>query len=87
MVLDVRRNKVAASPVITKGAEVERVKTYKYLGIVLDNVLEWKENTDIVLKRDHSRVYCLRKLASFGVRSQLLQMVFTSMVSSILPMI
>ena len=30
--------------VYIKGEEVERVDTYKYLGVVFDNKLNWKEN-------------------------------------------
>ena len=83
IVIDVRKKKVVLSPVIIKGAEDEWLETYKYLGIVLDNALRWKENTDAIIKRADSCLYCLRTLRSFGVSSQLLQMFYTSMVSSV----
>ena len=43
----------------------------------------WKENSDATLKRAPSRLYCPRKLRSFSVSSQLLQMFYTFMISSV----
>ena len=51
---------------------MERVETYKYLGVVFDSKLNWKENFNVVLKKVNTRVYCLRKLRSFGVNSGML---------------
>ena len=33
------------------GEAVERVDTYKYLGVVFDSKLNWKENINSVLKK------------------------------------
>ena len=43
---------------------------YKYLGVVFDSKLNWKENINSVLKKGNSRMYCTRKLRSFGERSK-----------------
>ena len=51
---------------------MERVETYKYLGVVFDSKLNWKENINPVLKKVNMRLYCLRKLRSFGVNSSML---------------
>ena len=48
---------------------MERVETCKYLGVMFDSKLNWKENINSVLKKVNTRVYCLRKLRSFGVNS------------------
>ena len=37
-----------------------------------------------IIKKTHSRLYCLRKLRSFNVITELLQMFYISAVSSIL---
>ena len=37
--------------VYIKGEEVERVDTYKYLGVVFDSKLNWKENINSMLKK------------------------------------
>ena len=34
---------------IIKKKEGERVETFKYLGVVLDNNITWKNNTDVII--------------------------------------
>ena len=53
LVIGPRKNKAAPSPVMIKGAEIERVVTYKYLGIVTDNSLRWVKNTYAILGGPH----------------------------------
>ena len=50
-----------------RGVNVEVVSTYKYLGVHLDNKLDWSANTDAVYKKGQSRLYFLRRLRSFNV--------------------
>ena len=45
-----------------KGEAVEKIDTYKHLGVVFDNKLNWKKNINSVLKKVNSRMYCMRKL-------------------------
>ena len=61
------KNQRCPKPVYIKGEAVERVETYKYLGVVFDSKLNWKENNNSMLKKVNMRMYCLRKLRSFGV--------------------
>ncbi len=84
MVIDFRKNMVTPCPVEVNGTAVERVETYKYLGVFLDKKLRWRENTDAILKKAHTRLYCLRKLRSFNVSPQLLQTFYSSIISSVL---
>ena len=69
MVIDFRRQVPVYSDVIIKGETVEKVETYKYLRIV--------KNLKYIIKKTHSRLYCLRKLRSFNVSIELLQMFYT----------
>ena len=50
MCTDFRKNQRCPKPVYIKEA-VERVDTYKYLGVVFDSKLNWKENINSVLKK------------------------------------
>ena len=75
MVIDFRRKVPVHSDVAIKGETVEKVETYKYLRIV--------KNLKYIIKKTHSRLYCLRKLTSFHVSSELLRMFYTSTVSSV----
>ena len=63
--IDFRKNQRCPEPVYIKGEAVERVDTYKYLGVVFDSKLNWKENINSVLKKVNSRMYCMRKLRPF----------------------
>ncbi|PIK52324.1 orf2 [Apostichopus japonicus] len=46
MIIDFRRNAVEPPPVMIKGKEVERVHSYKYLGISPQNSLTWDGHVD-----------------------------------------
>ena len=82
MVVDFRKNRSPQAPVTIDGEEVEAVGTYKYLGVHLDNKLDWSSNTSAVFKRGQSRLYFLRKLRSFGVCTKLLWTFYQSVVAS-----
>ncbi len=47
LVVDMRRNRAPVSPVSISGVSVDIVEEYKYLGVYLDNKLDWTKNTDI----------------------------------------
>ena len=61
---------------------MERVDTHKYLGVVFDSKLNWKENINSVLKNVNSRMYCMRKLRSFGVNSDMLVTFYNAVIRS-----
>ncbi len=61
---------------------MERVDTYKYLGVVFDSKLNWKENIYSVLKKVNSRMYCMRKLRSFGLNSDVLVTLYNAVICS-----
>ena len=62
----------------------ERVGAYKYFGVVFDGELNWKENINSVLKKVNSRMYCMRKLRSFGVNSDMLVYFYIAVICSII---
>ncbi|PIK38495.1 hypothetical protein BSL78_24668 [Apostichopus japonicus] len=78
MIIDFRRNAVEPPPVMIKGKEVERVHSYKYLGIHLNNRLTWDGHVDALVKKLNTRLYCLRKLSKFNVRTDIMQMFYNS---------
>ncbi|TWW68203.1 hypothetical protein D4764_19G0000010, partial [Takifugu flavidus] len=82
MVVDFRKSKSPPSPVCISGKEVELVPSYRFLGVQLDNKLEWSTNTDAVYKKAMSRLYFLRRLRSFSVCSRMLQMFYQSVMAS-----
>ena len=83
LILDYRINKHDPNPVIIDGSEVQRTDHYKYLGVIMDNKLCWKQHVDYICKKLNSRLYCLRKLHKFQISSNILQLFYESVVSSV----
>ena len=83
MCIDFRKNQRCPKTVYIKGEVVERVDTYKYLDVVFDSKLNWKENINSVLKKVNSRMYCMIKLRSFGVNSDMLVTFYNAIIRSI----
>ncbi|XP_070175981.1 uncharacterized protein [Littorina saxatilis] len=84
MIMDNRRGEHVHREIVIKGEVVEKVEQYKYLGVIIDNKLTWKPNSDALVKKLHSRLYFLRKLRSFNIRQEILQMFYTSTCNSVL---
>ena len=58
--------------------------SYKYLGTTIDQSLSWNENTQTILKKANSRLYCLRKLQTFNINRDILQLFYSSVLCSVL---
>ena len=54
--IDFRRCIHVSNFFVIKGVEVKRVETFKYLGVIFDNGLGWKENTNTSVK--NTGLYC-----------------------------
>ena len=63
---------------------VEVVSNFKYLGSLIDNKLSFNDNSDLIYKKSQQCLYLLRKLRSFDVSRELLQIVYKSLVESVL---
>ncbi|KAI4888196.1 hypothetical protein NFI96_018638, partial [Prochilodus magdalenae] len=84
MCIDFRRSRPSQQPISIKGVDVEVVRSYRYLGVHLDERLDWSVNTDIVYKKAQSRLYFLRRLGSFRICQKLLLLFYQSVVASVL---
>ena len=84
MNIDFRKNPVDPAPIIIENEEVEKVDVFRYLGSFIDNKLNWSENTKQFLSKLNSRLYCLRKLGSFNVNTDILQIFYSATISGVL---
>ena len=83
LVVDFKRRKLPPpTPVNIQGTDIEIVKSYKYLGVHLNNKLDWSDNSNALYKKGQSRLFLLRRLRSFGVEGALLKSFFDSVVAS-----
>ncbi len=63
---------------------VERVNSFKFLGVHITEDLTWSAHTDAVLKKSHQRLFFLRRLRKFGMSPSILRSFYTCTVESIL---
>ncbi len=63
---------------------VERVSSFKFLGVHITEDLTWSAHTDAVLKKAHQRLFFLRRLRKFGTSPRILRSFYTCTVESIL---
>ncbi|KAG5263948.1 hypothetical protein AALO_G00270430 [Alosa alosa] len=86
MVVDYRRKQqnYSYTPLMISGQPVERVTSFKYLGVHITEDLTWTVNTQYVLKKSRQRLYFLRQLRKFKVSTSIMKAFYTSAVESVL---
>ena len=82
--MDFRKQRTRLNPFSINGTEVDVVYKYKYLGVHIDNKLDWTKNTKAEFKKGQSRLYFLRRLRSFNICRTMLQMFYHSVLSSVI---
>jgi len=85
MTFDFRRNNTLANQTITaiqvKEETIVPCTVYKYLGVVIDNKLNFHQHIDYSFKKANSRMYCLRILNSIGISNAIKTHIFNSFVT------
>ena len=75
---------------LSEGDNVERVETYKYLGVLFDSALSWKQNTEDGTKESAYSSLLSSETKIFRCEKEktttLLQMFYSSVQSSVLPL-
>ncbi len=84
LVVDYRRQSREHTPITIDKTPVERVSSFKFLGIHITEDLTWSAHTDAVLKKAHQRLFFLRRLRKFGTTPRILRSFYTCTVESIL---
>ena len=84
LVVDFRRKTKPPTPITIQGVEIEMVDSYKFLGVYINNKLDWSDNTEALYRKSQSRLFFLRRLRSFDVCGRLLRTFYLSVVASTL---
>ena len=71
-------------PISIKGENVTIVNQYKYLGIIIDDKLEWDAHSSSVHSKMQQRLFVLRKLNAFNIDCKILYLFYSSVIESIL---
>ena len=83
IIIDFRKSKAPPDPLIINDHTVERVRTYEYLGVMLNNDHSWSSNTDYIISKLNSRLYCLRKLRKFNVNICILKLFYQLVIKCV----
>ena len=66
MLIDLRRNKTAIPLTNIENNTIERVTSYKLLGLWIDDNMKWNTNTEKIVKKAAKRLFLLKVLKSYG---------------------
>ena len=69
MLIDLRRNKTAIPVMRIENNIIERVSSYKLLGLWMDDNMRWNTNTEKIIKKAAKRLFLLKVLKSYGASS------------------
>ncbi len=84
LVVDFRRQSTEHTPISIDKTPVERVNSFKFLGVHITEDITWSAHTDAVLKKAQQRLFFLRRLRKFGTSPSILRSFYTCTVESIL---
>ena len=71
-------------PICTGGVVIERVKSFKLLGVYISEDLTWGVHCDYIIKKANRRLYALRTLKKCGVPTSDLITVYCSLIRSVI---
>lgn len=79
---DFRRNsKPQKQAVVINGTDVDKVDTYKYLGLTLDSKFTFAEHVHNQCVKANRKMYFVRSLAKVGVKPDILSLFFNTIVT------
>ncbi|GAA6090908.1 uncharacterized protein LOC112144875, partial [Tachysurus ichikawai] len=84
LVVDFRRQSREHKPITIDETPVERVSSFKFLGVNISEDLTWSIHTNAVLKKAHQCLFFLRQLRKFGMSPSILRTFYTCTIESIL---
>ena len=84
MIVDFRRCPSPHQISVIHGENVEIVNSYKYLGTMFDDKLNFILNTEFTVSKCQQRLHLLRKLNSFNVNKAILNTFYRSSIESLL---
>ena len=84
LVIDFRIIKNPFVPLEIESKIVECVESYKYLGMTLDNELNWHLHISTLCSKLSQRLYFLRKLKTFKINADILNLFYSAMLQSLI---
>ncbi|CAB4037097.1 Hypothetical predicted protein [Paramuricea clavata] len=75
---------IVEKPIFIGDQEIERVSTYKLLGVVLSDDLKWNSHIDYIVSKASKRLYDLRLMKWAGAKPPVILKIYKSTVRPIL---
>ena len=72
------------NPIVIGSNTIERVMTYKLLGVYVSNDLKWNHHVEVIVQKGNRRLYSLRVLKQCGAPPASLAKVYTTIVRPVL---
>ncbi len=79
-----KRQQRPYTPLMISGTPVERVSSFKYLGVNISEDLTWTAHIQTQVKKARQRQYHLRKLRKFKVSPAILKTFYSGAIESVL---
>ncbi len=84
LIVDFRkRQQWSYTPLMTSGTPVERVSSFKYLGVNISEDLTWTTHIQTQVKKARQRLYHLRQLRKFRVSPAILKIFYSGAIESV----
>ncbi len=84
LIVDFRkRHRRPYTPIMISGTPVERVSSFKYLGVNISENLTWTTHIQTQVKKARQRLYHLRQLRKFRVSPAILKTFYSETIESI----
>ncbi len=84
LILDFRRHRTEPAPLYINEDCVERVHTFKFLGLHISNDMSWSANTSATIIKAQQRLHFLRVLRKNSLECKLLVSFYRSTIESVL---
>ena len=84
MIVDFRKKQRTHPPIHINRTTVEKVESFKFLGVHITDRLKWSTHTDSVVKKAQQRLFTLRRLKKFGLSPKPLTNFYRCTIESIL---
>ncbi|KAK2917334.1 hypothetical protein Q8A73_004080 [Channa argus] len=84
MIMDMRKERRTHQPLFIRELEVDRVSSFKYLGVHISEDLTWTPHVTQLVKKAQQWLYFLRRLRKFGMSPKILSNFYSCVIESVL---